>query len=250
MKKVLTAITVTGLAAATSFATGSASATFDFATAHVFRGATVVDELVFQPNAEISGFGLPEEAGEIAFGAWGSVAPFGDGVYDNYYETDWYVSYMLPELAENLDLSISYTAYQYAPLDQEKEINLGAGYLLGDFGIGSTLNIMIDSLSTLTQDQVYWDLFADYTFDINEKVNIDVYALIGIMIKQGDGWDFVGRNAGVNHFELGGDVSYDLSENWDLGAGLFYVGQGDSAVLPDGAHDKGLVLTFGVGYQL
>jgi hypothetical protein len=255
MKKCIIAVAVAGLATGSVMAEPQSSAglTVDFATAYVFRGATIVDELVVQPGAEISGFGMDDKYGEITVGAWGTVAPFSDVLFeDNFYETDWYVTYALPQMVEDLDLWIGYTAYQYVA-GQEKELNFGAGYALGDFSFGSTLNFMTDSTYLLpaqdTEGQIYWDLYADYVIDINEKLSADIYALLGIMIEQGDGLDAT-RSSGINHYELGADLAYELTEAWGLGLGLAYIGQGDNDVLPNSAHDKGMLLTFGVGYEM
>ena len=252
MKKFIIATAVAALVTGSVMAEPQSSAglTLDFATAHVFRGATVVDELVIQPSVQISGFGMDDKYGEITLGAWGSTAPFSDVTgEDNFYETDWYLAYALPEMVEDLDLWIGYTAYQYV-LAQEKELNFGAGYALGDFSFGSTLNFMIDATGISgTEDQIYWDLYADYVIDINEKMSVDIYALLGIMVQQGDIND-VALSSGINHYELGADLSYELTEAWGLGVGLAYIGQGDSDVLPNASYDKGMLLTFGVGYEM
>ena len=92
MKKVYITIIASGLVAAV--ASAGTSVNVDFATAYVFRGATVVDELVVQPGVEVDGFGIPAEAGSLALGVWGNAAPFADG-YDNLTETDWYLVYTL-----------------------------------------------------------------------------------------------------------------------------------------------------------
>lgn len=250
MKKVFVTIVATGLIA--SIASAGTSVTVDFASAYVFRGATVVDDLVVQPGIEVDGFGVPEEYGSIALGVWGSAAPFED-TYNNLHETDWYVVYALPELVTNLDLTIGFTEYQYGgPLgpDGEQEINLAASFTIAtNWVIGGSINFMVDDEVTATEDQIYVDLYADYAIEVSENMDASVGALMGL-IKQGDGNDAAGLDDGFNQYELYGAFSYAVNEIWSLGASLTYIGQLDDNVLTDAAHDRGLVAMFSVGCEM
>ena len=249
MKKYITAIVIAGLAAGSAFA--EANLTMDIATAHVFRGTTVVDSLVVQPNLELSGFGISEEYGSLALGAWGSTAPFDDSAtsYDSVYETDWYLAYTLPQFVEKLDLYAKYTQYQYSFALDEKELGFGAGYELGDFMLGASANFMIDDRNFATEDQVYFDFTADYGLDLSEEVEVVVGGLLSYMI-QGDGWDAAGRDNGFNHYELYVAADYALGEMWSIDGSLAYIGQLDSDVLPNSAHDVGLLAQIGFSCEL
>ena len=251
MNKYITTTVAIGLIASGAFA--GADFTVDFANAHIFRGATIVDEFVVQPGVKLSGFGMPEEYGSIALGAWGSTAPFdGDsaGSYDSIYETDWYLAYSLPELVEKLDLYIGYTQYQYSNFSgvDEKELNFGAGYELGGFMLGGSANFMIDDRNLLTEDQVYFDFTADYGLDVSEEFEVSVGGLVSYMI-QGDGNSVLLDN-GLNHFELFGAIDYDLGEMWSIGGSLAYIGQLNDKVLSDVAHDVSILGVISLSCEL
>ena len=255
------------LAAGSVFANGDSTAdsgviganlAVDIGSAYVYRGVTVIDELVVQPSLELHGFGMPEQYGVIAVGVWGSMAPFNDDPgldYDTMFETDWYINYALPQLAEDLDLYLQYTIYQYDVVAgglNEKEISLGAGYALGDFALGGSANFMVDDRNPFTENQIYVDLFGEYALEINEASEVTFGGLISL-IKQGDGnAGAIGGNLddGFNHYELEAAYSYALSEIWSLGASLAYIGQFSSDVLPNSAYDKGVVAFFSVGAEM
>jgi hypothetical protein len=249
MKKFIMMTAAVGLVASSAIA--DATLDVDIATAHVFRGATLVDDLVVQPAVELNGFGMPEEYGVIALGVWGSTAPFdNDTNYDSIYQTQWYLNYALPKFTENLDLYIQFKQYQYSngPND-EKEFSFGAAYDLGGFVLGASAYFMTDDRNLLTENQKYFDFFADYALEINEKSDVSFGALIGLMF-QGDGNSDAGLDDGFNQFELDATYTYALGEMWNLGASLAYIGQLDSNVLPDDVYDKGLVAFFSVGCDM
>lgn len=246
MKKII--VTVLSCGFITAVASAGTSVNVDIASAYVFRGATVVDDLVVQPGIEVDGFGMPEEYGTIAIGAWGSSAPFSD-TYDNMHETDWYITYTLPEIVSDLNLYVGFTEYVYTAPFGEKELNLGADYVMGDLLLGTSANFMTDDENPATESQKYFDFFADYAFDVSEDVDVSVGALASLMF-QGDGNSSAGLDDGFNHAELYGALAYDINEIWALGASLTYIEQLDSDVLTNAAHDKGLVAMFSVGCNM
>lgn len=247
MKKVIVTAMASGLIA--TMASAGTSVTADFASAYVFRGQTLVDDLVVQPGIEVDGFGLHDACGSIALGVWGSTAPFSD-TYDNLHETDWYAVYTLPQLVTNLDLSVGFTEYQYAVPAGEQEINVGASYALSDnVSVGGSANFMIDDENPLTENQIYVDLHADYTVEVTEDLDASVGALVGIM-KQGDGNDAAGLDDGFNQYEFNGAFTYAINDMWSVGGSLTYVGQIDDNVLTDAVYDRGLVAMFSVGCDM
>jgi hypothetical protein len=255
MKKFIIGMVSAGLLTTGVFA--EANLTVDMATAYVFRGTTLVDDLVIMPGMELSGFGMDEKYGMFTLGALGYNAPFNDDTpvaKDTMFKTDWYLNYALPQLVENMDLYIQMITYQYSgslPAGNETELNLGIGYQLAGFYLGGSANFMVDDKNPLTEDQKYFDFFADYLFELNEKSAVTVGALIGIMF-QGDGNSAAPLNLddGFNQFELDAAYTYALGEMWSLGASIAYIGQLDSNVLSDAAYDKGLVAMFSLGCDL
>lgn len=253
MKKVLTAAVATSLMAGSAMA--GAGLGIDFANAHIFRGATVADDFVIQPTAELSGFGMPEEYGEFVLGAWGSVAPFGDENkgQDTLYETDWYLTYMLPTFAEDLDLYVGLTDYTYSSGGfNERELNLGAGYALGDFYLAASFNYMLynqtDTVNP-TKGQIYIPLSADWTTEISEGFNGSAGALISFLTA-GDGNKAAGQDSGFNHYEIYGALDYALGEMWSVDGSLSYIGQGSDKVLSDTAYDVSVLFMVGLGCEL
>lgn len=235
MKKVLTVAVATGLMAGSAMA--GAGLGVDFANAHIFRGATVADEFVSQPTAELSGFGMPEEYGAFALGAWGSAAPFASEStgQDTMYETDWYLTYMLPTFAEGLDLYVGLTEYTYSiGAPNEKELNLGAGYELGDFYLAASFNYIYYNQygADFTEGQIYIPLSVDWTTEISEGFTGSAGGLISFLMA-GDGNEKLGQDDGFNHYEIYGALDYALGEMWSVGGSLAYIGQGDDQVLFD-----------------
>lgn len=255
MKKVMIAAVASSLVA--MVASAGTSVGVDFASAYVYRGITVVDDLVVQPAIEVDGFGLNEKYGSIALGVWGSTAPFED-TYNNLHETDWYVAYSLPELVTNLALSIGFTEYQYAGGLGEQELNFGAEFAVHtNVVLGGSVNFMTDDEINATEDQIYVDFYGAYSVAVSEDVDVSLGALISLM-KQGDGNSAVGLDDGFNHMELSGAFTHALNDMWSLGASLTYIGQLDDNVLPDNTaggsfgngHDRELVAMFSVGCDM
>ena len=247
MKRMITIMISAGIVSGAAFA--EVAVTVDTATAYVFRGATVVDELVVQPGIEVSDFGMPEEYGSISLGVWGSMAPFMD-TYDNLHETDWYVAYSLPMIVSNLDLYVAFTEYQYVAPAGEKEVNFGASYILmKDVTVGGTANFMTDDENGLTEKQKYFEAFVDVALNLNENLTANVGGAAGLMF-QGDGNSSLGLNDGLNQYELRGSLAYAINEMWGIGGSLTYVGQLDDNVLPDSVYDKGLVAMLSLGCDM
>ena len=252
MKKSITTTIVTGMIAGSVLA--GSSFTTDFASAYVFRGATLNDGFVIQPGVEVDGFALPEEYGAIAVGAWGN---FDIGDYDEtldssqFSEVDWYAAYSLPSFVEGLDLSLGFTEYTY-PLGgvADKEVSVGLGYEIKGIGLGANLYSMVGGDYV---GQVYFDLSASYAYEITEGFEASVGALIGY-IKQGNNEvDFAagGADDGLNDLVLDATIDYALGEVWSVGASLAYIGQLDDQVLVDvdngGSYDVDVVGMLSIG---
>jgi uncharacterized protein (TIGR02001 family) len=239
MKKVLIAAMATGLVSGGALA--GANGAVDFVSAYVYRGTTISDEFNLQPSIELSGFGMPEEYGEFIAGAWGTLAPFTTAL-ETPYETDWYATYMLPEFAEGLDLSIGVLEYMYSGAENELELNAAAGYAFGDFYLAASINYMSFNQGPLdaTEGQIYIPLSLDWTTELSEDLDGSVGGLVSYM-KQGDGNKNSGLKDGFNDYEIYGALNYGLSDVWTLGGSLVYIGQGDDQVLSDAAYDVDVV---------
>lgn len=219
-------------------ASAEVAVTADLASAYVFRGVTFNDGPVFQPGIEASGFGLPETAGAVAFGAWGNydLSDYNDSLETSELsELDLYFSYSLPTFVDGLDIFVGYCDYTYPSGggDSDKEANMGAGYEVAGVGMGLTYYWTVDGSGFS-----YVEGTAGYGLDLTEELSASLDGTIGFA-------DYDGGESGFNDFSLGGSVSYALSELWSVGASLTYVGQGDDKVLPD--YDE---LTGSLGYDV
>ncbi len=229
MKKVITTTIAAGLVA--SVASAGVSTTFDFASAYVFRGVTLNDGAVFQPGIEASGFGMPEEWGGVAFGAWGN---YDINDYDGnvpgstFTETDWYVSYSLPSFVDGLDLFLGYAEYTYGGPARDEELNFGAGYEVAGVGLGLTL---YQGVGGLIGQQTYIEATAGYGMDFTEELSGSIDASVGFITYDDS---VTGLDDGFHNYSIGASIGYALSDTWSAGASVTYIGQGDDMVLPDG----------------
>ena len=227
MKKIIATTIAAGLVA--GVASAAVSTTLDFASAYVFRGYTLNDGPVVQPGIEASGFGLPEEYGSIAVGAWANYdlddyAP--TGVTGSYFsETDWYGSYSLPAFVEGLDLFVGYAEYTYGSGSADKELNFGAGYEVSGFYIAGTV---YKGVGGLIGTQLYLEGALGYGMDISETLSGSVDATFGYLDPDVDGSD-----SGFNDYTVGASLGYAISEKWSAGASVTYIGQGDDTILVD-----------------
>ena len=224
MKKIITAVITTSLAASMAMA---ADVTLDVASAYVFRGVTFNDEAVFQPTIETSGLGVPEEYGAVTVGAWGNYDlndyPLNGAVGSTFVETDWYASYSLPALVDGLDLFVGYTEYMYAGGVRDEELNIGAGYEIAGIALGLTY---YQGVGGLIGTSSYTELAAGYGIDISEAISASIDATAGFADQDG------GEN-GFQDYSIGASLGGPITDTWSWGAAVTYVGQGDDEVLPD-----------------
>lgn len=239
MKKIITTTLAAGLIA--GIASAEVSVTMDFASAYVFRGVTLSDGASFQPGIEASGFGLAEEYGSLAAGAWGSADLDGDNS-STFQETDWYASYSLPTLVEGLDLFVGYCEYMYGAGASDKEANVGAGYEIAGVGLGLTY---YQGVGGLIGSSSYLEFAIGYGMDFTEELSGSVDARFGFA-------DQDGGESGFQDYDVGASLGYALSEKWSVGASVMYIGQGDKKVLPTGAglYDVDFVGMFGVACDM
>ncbi len=236
MKKTITSAIVAGLAGALSVS-AETSATFDFASAYVFRGVTYNEDFVFQPGLEATGLGIPEEFGAVTLGAWANYdLDDYDGYINNKYqfsEVDLYASYSLPLQTEGLDIFVGYVEYAYptsTALD-DKEANAGVTFESEGFSIGATA---FGGVGATNKKDGYYEGMVGYSLPMKEGAEIGVEGVVGFL-------DDREGETGWSHYNVTASGSLPLSEVWSLGASVTYVGQIDDEVLVDADIDTGLV---------
>lgn len=224
MKKIITTTIASGLIA--SVAAADVSVTMDFASAYVFRGVTLSEGASFQPGIEVSGFGLAEEYGAVAVGAWGAL-DLEDSNSSSFQETDWYASYSLPTIIDGLDISVGYTEYMYAAGESDKEASIGLGYSIAGIALGAGY---YQGIGGLIGSSAYADFSAGYDIEATEELVVSLAGRVGYA-------DPDGGKSGFSDYDLSVGASYALGDVWSAGASIAYIGQIDDEVLDDDAYD-------------
>jgi hypothetical protein len=229
MDKITIATLATCLIA--SIVAAETSLTTDFASAYVFRGATMNDGFVVQPGIAVSGLGLPEKYGMVLFGVWGnySINDYGGSDGSNFSEIDWYGSYYLPTLVKGLNLSLGYTEFTYGAGSvvagtSEAEVNLEAAYEIAGASIGIRYN---QGVGGAIGTSAYTELTLGYGISFTTNFSGSVTAHLGYAVPN-EG------SSGFQNYDIGAGLNYMLNEMWGINASLTYIGQGDDDVLPDG----------------
>lgn len=223
MKKIIITSITAGLVASSALAV---DVTLDLASAYVFRGVTLSDKASFQPGIEASGFGLAEEYGSVAFGAWAAYDlddSYTGAMSSTFQETDWYVSYGLPTFVDGLDLSIGYCEYSYGAGSSDEELSFGAGYSIAGVGLGATY---YQGVGGAISTSAYFELAAGYDLEVTEDLAVSLGARVGYA-------DPDGGESGFSDYDLSAAVSYPLTDVWSIGASATYIGQIDDDVLGD-----------------
>ncbi len=234
-----------------SMASAEVYLTTDFASAYVFRGATLNDGLVVQPGFAATGLGLPEKYGMILLGVWGnySINDYGGSDGSNFSEIDWYGSYYLPTLVTGLNLSVGYTEYTYGAGSgenisgtSEAEVNLEAAYEIAGASVGIRYN---QGVGGVIGTSAYTELTLGYGTSFTTNLSGSVSAHVGFAAPD-EG------PSGFQMYDLGGGLAYALNEMWSVNASLAYIGQGDEDVLPEitGGYDVNVVGKIGVSCKM
>lgn len=193
--------------------------TVDFASSQVFRGSSS-EQFAVQPGIEVWGLGLPEKYGHINVGVWGNVDMNDNGSSSNRFEfseIDWYGTYYLPEVVENLYLFIGLIQYIYpteaTPANQET--NVGIEYWLDSVALGATAYFGVGGD---TRGDNYYDVSASYYIFPTPKIIASFDVLAGYFQPDGgpSGW-----NEGV----IGCSAEYALGEVWSVGVTVAYIVQ-------------------------
>jgi uncharacterized protein (TIGR02001 family) len=234
MKKKITTIAVTAIMLVVGAGRSGAAETsvsVDLASAYVFRGTTFNDGLVVQP-------GLETASGGFTVGIWGNldVEDYDGAVEENAFsEIDLYGSYSLPIGA--VDLSVGYTEYTYpgAAGEADREVSLIAGF---DLPVAPSLSLHYGVDGGIEQT-LFVEAGVGDDFELGGGVVIELGATVGYLSQDAGA-------SGFSHFSTTLGASYGI-----LSAGVTYVGQIDSDVLPNraGAYDADLYGTVGVAHE-
>jgi uncharacterized protein (TIGR02001 family) len=215
----------------TTLYAAEASLSLDVASAYVFRGSTFNDGVVLQPGLEVGGLG------GLSVGVWGNLdiddydGALADGEFS---ELDIYGSYAVP--VEGLDLSIGYTEYAYPSGggDADRELGVSAGVGVAGVDLGAGVFYGVDGG---IEDSLYLELSAGSSFELSDRVGLDLGATVGYMSPD-EGED------GFSHYTA--SVGLNCAA---VSAGVTYIGQIDDDVLPDvedgGSYDAEVVGTIG-----
>lgn len=232
MKKRMMMLTAAALTAGAVRAV-DVGATADFASAYIWRGATVNDGLVFQPGASISGLPIPEQYGALTFGTWAN--------YDieqnanrkhEVSEIDYYATYALPVKA--VDLSATYTAYTYPhsgdDVETDQEVALTVGKAIGESGLYPSITVNYGLDGGVEKDW-YIQGGLGYSKDLTDALALSAGVKVAYAIDN-DAKD------GFNDATASMGLEYKLTENWSVKGSLNYVAQLDDEVLTDDEYDR------------
>lgn len=239
-------------------AKAKAHAAIDYASAYVFRGATLNDGSVLQPSLEVTG--LP-----ITIGTWGNfdINDFdGRRTGNQFSEIDLYGSYSTT--IDKVDLTAGYTEYVYpntveyvypdtVAREADREARLTAGLPLA-LDPKMTVFYMLDGPN---QSDLYVQAEASHTKKISALTSLEFFATAGYQ-SDDETLDFSGLpldaagkpigagtavkgESGLANYTAGVKGTYQK-----LTAGVTYIGRFDDKVLPDDVYDVNVVFTVGL----
>ena len=177
-KIVLVATVLIAGVAVTFAGEANASAGLDVMSAYVFRGATVSDEVSFQPYVEGTFYG-------VTAGTWGNL----NTDASQFDEIDYYASYDLPLGECPVGLSVGYTEYTYPTATSE---NPATGEVSGleadrEVRLSASLDTLLSPSATVSygiegpflNKGIYIELGLEHEFPIGEKVSLTGGATVG-----------------------------------------------------------------------
>lgn len=202
-----------------------AAAGVDVASAYVFRGATVSDEVSVQPLLEGS-------FGNLTLGTWGNL----NTDTEQFDEIDYYVSYALPLGDCPVGLSVGYTEYTYPTgtttndegvitggAEADREVNVAASFeqaLSDALTLSSGLSVNIGLEGPFLDEGLYVAGELGLEQSVSDDMSVSLGAVLGAEL--GDNVD----ENGLSHVTLSAGVSYMM-----LAATVSYVIETDDKVL-------------------
>jgi uncharacterized protein (TIGR02001 family) len=219
-------IALTSAAIAAVALTASAQVAVDVASAYVFRGATINDEINVQPGFDTSIFG-----GAVSVGTW---ANFNTDTSE-FDEIDYFFGYTIPTGEDSpVSVEVGYTEYVYnvgGEADREPYISFAAADLPVDLSLG-----LYYGVGGLIKDSLYLELGLGYGMDLAENLGLSLSAELGYSDPD------VGKS-GFSHLTLGAGLDIAIPESeYVVTLGLAYVVETDDKVL---AVDEDFYFTIG-----
>ncbi len=234
MMKKFIALTTAAIAAAALSASAEVSVTV--ASAYIFRGATINDDVNVQPGFSTTAFG-----DKVNVGTW---ANFNTDSSD-FDEIDYFFGIPLP-LGEDspVGIEVGYTEYAYPTAVDDEGNGLEADrepsikFTGGTDDIGVVLGVYY-GVDGLIKDTLYVELGLSTGVDLAENVALGLSATLGYAdIDEGE--------SGFGHLTLGASLGVTIPEiEKDVTLGVGYVVETDDAVLEV---DEDLLFT--VGFSL
>lgn len=207
----------------------------DLVSAYVYTGVTLNEGPCLQPYMEVSG--LP-----VAIGVWANldIDDNNDALESGQFsEIDIYGSYDLPLQTEALSVSVSYTEYVYpgSTLEADREACVTLEF---DLPLKPVF-VVCYGLDGAIKKALSLDIILCREMEFECGINLGINGLVSF-VEPGDG----DASAGMVCYEAGLTGSYGL-----FSAGISYIGQGDSDVLPDGpgSYDVSVVGRMGVSVE-
>lgn len=206
----------------------SGSVGADVASAYIFRGATVNDEVNVQPYIEAG-------VGSFTFGTWANL----NTDSEQFDEIDYYVSYDVPLPEDSgLGLSLGYTEYTYptsvdalgagTEADREVSVSLSADTFLAPYAM-----VAIGLEGPFLDEGLYVEVGIGHEVEVSDGVTLSAGASLGY-----EGGDNYAEN-GLSHALLSAGASYGPAS-----VSLNYVVETDDDVL---VVDEDFFVTVGVG---
>lgn len=224
-KLMITSVAIAALTGATSQAL-EASAGIDAASAYIFRGATIHDDIALQPYADV------ELAPGLVFSTW---ADFNTDAGD-FDEIDYLLSYTFD--IDGYALGVTYNEYTFPGVegDPDREVTLAGDVDLGTIGLdGFGFGLLVGiGFEGVLEDGLYVEASTSYGIPVDDSTTID----LGITL--GSEWgDNVDEN-GLSYLQLGTGGSF-----MDFAVGVAYIVELDDEIL---AVDEDFLVTVGYSF--
>lgn len=197
-------------------ATASAQLAVDIASAYVFRGGTINDEINVQPGFDTSIFG-----GSTTVGTWANYNT-DTSAFD---EIDYFFGVAIPTGEDSpVEIEVGYCEYTYpgaeGDADREPYISFAAAGLPVDLGLGIYYGI-----DGAIKDSLYLELGLGYGLELAENLDLGLTADLGYLDPdEGD--------SGFSHLTLGAGLDIGIPESeYVVSVGIAYVVETDDKVL-------------------
>ncbi len=209
-------IALTSAAIAATALTASAQVAVDIASAYIFRGATINDEVNIQPGFDTSIFN-----GSTTVGTWANY----NTDTSEFDEIDYFFGVTIPTGEESpVGIEIGYTEYTYpgaeGDADREPYISFASETLPVDLSLG-----LYYGIDGAIKDSLYVNLGLGWGMDLAENLGLGLSADLGYLDPdEGD--------SGFSHLTLGAGLDIAIPESeYVVSVGIAYVVETDDKVL-------------------